>query len=178
MDAALAEVAVRQRLSRAHFLLESQLVAVADLEPDPALLTRALVIAIGIDMAMPSWSVLGLMKPCTRDPAAARRVPLCRQSAQQLLAASSDLMDAALAQKLADRVGVPKSAQAYGEARLRAAKEALGDQMLQDFIGLDCTAMKRMSEVSLRRAAVGELGLALEILEQRTPPGRAASGAR
>lgn len=177
VDAALAEVAARPRLSPGRFLLESQLVAVADLEPEPALLTRTLVMAIGMDMAMPSTTTLGLMRACVKDPAAGRRLPLCRQSAQQLLAASSDLLDAALAQKLADRVGVPQSAQAYSEARLHAAQEAFGDQILQDMSGLDCAAMKRMSQISVRRTAVGEVGLALEMLERRSPAGRAASGA-
>lgn len=172
VDAALAEVAARPRLSPGTFLLEAQLVAVADLEPDPALLTRALVTAIGMDLAMPWVDVSAVTWACSKDPAAAaRRLPLCRQAAQQLLAASNDLMEASIARKLAERTGVPMSAQAYDEATLQAAQMALAEEAVKD-TGLDCAAMKRMSHASHRRAAVGELGLALEILKERSPPAR------
>jgi hypothetical protein len=170
VDAALAEVAARPRLSPGTFLLEAQLVAVADLEPDPALLTRVLATAIGTDLAMPWVDVSAVTRACFKDPAAAaRRLPLCRQAAQQLLAASSDLLEASIARKLAERTGVPKSAQAHDEATLRAAQLALAEDAAEQ-TGLDCASLKRMTQASKRRAAVGELGLALELLKERSPP--------
>lgn len=174
VDAGLAEVAARPRLSPGNFLLEAQLVAVADLEPDPALLTRVLVTAIGTELAMPGVGVSAVTRACLKDPAAAsRRQPVCRQAAQQLLAASNDLLEASIAQKLADSTGVPPSAQAHDAATLRAAQEALVKHSTEE-IGLDCASMKRLSQISRRRSALGELGLALEILKERSAsaPGR------
>ena len=65
------------------------------------------------------------MRACdSKLPAHARRLPLCRAAARQLLAASSNLMEALTAQRLADQMGVPKSEQAFDAATLKAAREA------------------------------------------------------
>ncbi|WP_158085520.1 hypothetical protein, partial [Streptococcus pneumoniae] len=83
---------------------------------------QALVKVIGIDAATVNLGFLNLMRACdSKLPAHARRLPLCRAAARQLLAASSNLMEALTAQRLADQMGVPKSEQAFDAATLKAA---------------------------------------------------------
>lgn len=169
-DAALAELASRTRLSPTAWLLETQVAPVSATEADPALRAHALVKVVGMDAARAGFDMSALSTACAeRHPAYAQRLPQCRAAAAQLLAASGDLMDAALAQRVADRVGVPKSAQAHDAATLKAALSAWSEHAVEA-VGLDCGAMQRMNQLSAERAARGELVLALGLLKRQ--PGR------
>lgn len=169
VDTALAEVAARTKLSRGFGVLESQVASVIDTETDDAARGHALVKLWGIDASMISYGLFGLTKACdTTHPAHARRLPLCRAAASQLLAASSNLMEAQQAQRLADRVGVPASAQAHDAATLKAAGDALGEASLA-VVGFDCAAMVKMTRFSRERAEKGELAQGLSLLAQRRP---------
>lgn len=169
VDVALAEVAARTKLSRGFGVLESQLASIIDTETDDAARGHALIKVIGIDAAMVSYDLPSLMKACdTTHPAHARRLPLCRAAASQLLAASSNLMEAMLAQKLADRMGVPASAQAHDAATLKAAGDALGEASVA-VVGFDCASMVKMTRFSRERAEKGELAQGLSLLTRRRP---------
>lgn len=166
VDAALAEAAARPRLSRGSFLLESQAMTAADAVPDAADLGQALIAVIGIDAAMPGLDVAVPMKACGgQDP---KRLGHCRALARQLLANASDVAEATIAQKLADRVGVPRAQQAYDAATLKAALNQFTERALAD-VGMDCAAMRRTRQLSAQRAATGELAMALALLPSSKP---------
>jgi hypothetical protein len=169
VDAALAEVAARTKLSRGFGVLEAQLASVIDTETDDAARGHALIKVIGIDAAMVNYGLSSLMKACdTTHPAHARRLPLCRAAASRLLAASSNLMEAIQAQKLADRTGVPASAQAHDAATLKAAGDALGEYTMA-VVGFDCASMVKATSFSRERAEQGELAQALSLLARCRP---------
>ncbi|RTL23854.1 MAG: hypothetical protein EKK52_02910 [Burkholderiales bacterium] len=167
IDAALAGVAARTKLSRGFWLLESELAAVIETEPDIAARGQALVKVIGVDAATVNVDILNLMRACDSKLAAhAKRLPPCRAAARQLLAASSNLMEASLAQRLADQMGVPKSAQAFDAPTLKAAREAYSESG-SALMGFDCPSLVKWTGFSRERAEKGELALALSLLSQR-----------
>jgi hypothetical protein len=170
-DAALAEAAARPRLSRRVNLIETQVAPVAAVVvPDAALQANALSRIMGLDAALSGFDASAPLRLCSSEalqhPA---RLPLCRTLARQLLAASGDLLEATLMQRLADRVGVPPEQQAHDAATLKAASEKF-DQNARGVVGFDCASMRRMNDFSARRAALGELALALSLLPPK--PGR------
>lgn len=166
-DAALAQVASRTQLSAGSFLLEAQVAPIASMEPDGLAREHALVKVIGIDAAMPGVDMVGLTRACAvQHPAHSRRLPHCRAAAAQLLAASRDLVDARIAQSVATRVGVPASAQAHDAATLKAAMDVFAEEA-GGAVGFDCQSAQRLHRFSERRAAEGELGLALSLLRDR-----------
>lgn len=166
-DAALAQVASRTQLSAGSFLLESQVAPIASMEPDGLAREHALVKVIGIDAAAVGFDMAGLSRACdVKHPAYSRRLPHCRAAAARLLAASHDLMDASFAQAVAARVGVPAAAQAHNAATLKAAMDAFAEEA-GGSVGFDCQSAERLHRFSERRAAEGELGLALSLLRDR-----------
>ncbi|KQW49797.1 MULTISPECIES: hypothetical protein [unclassified Roseateles] len=171
-DAALAQAAARPGLSRGSFLLEAQAAAVADVIPDADELGLALVAVIGMDAAMPGIDMGAPASACRgdalRDPV---RLGHCRALARQSLANASDLLDATLAQRLAERVGVPREQQAYDAATLKAAEGRFAERATND-VGMGCAALRRIKQLSTKRAASGELAMALALL----PPHEPASG--
>lgn len=165
--AALAEAAARPGLSRGQFLLERQAVAVAGAVPDAAGIGNALVAIIGMDAAMPVFDLGAPLRACRGDaPRDATRLAQCRALARQVLANATDLGEATIAQKLADRVGVPREQQAHDAATLKAAQDRYFERALTD-IGADCAAMQRLQRLSAERATRGELGMALSLLPAR-----------
>ena len=165
--AALAEAAARPGLSRGQFLLERQVVAVAGAVPDAAGIGNALVAIIGMDAAMPVFDLGAPLRACRGDALRdATRLAQCRALARQVLANATDLGEATIAQKLADRVGVPREQQAHDAATLKAAQDRYVERALTD-IGSDCAAMQRLKRLSSERAATGELGMALSLLPAR-----------
>ncbi|RTL37911.1 MAG: hypothetical protein EKK53_19940 [Burkholderiales bacterium] len=169
IDTLMAEVAARTKLSRGAWLLVSEVASVIETETDDAARGHANVKVIGLDAAMVHIGLLSVMKACdSADPAHARRAPHCRAAATQLLAASSDLLEALQAQKLADRLGVPKSAQAHDAATLKAAGEALNERT-SAVVGLDCASMVSWTRFSRERGEMGELAQALSLVERRPP---------
>ena len=152
--------------------MEAQAVAVADAVPDATELGQALVPIIGIDAAMQGLDVAAPMKLCSgeglRDSA---RLATCRTLARQLLANASSLIDAMLAQRLAERAGVPREQQAFDAATLQAAQTAYQEGLTTD-LDMSCATVRRFGQFSVERAASGELALALAWLQQRD----AASG--
>jgi hypothetical protein len=169
VDAALAQAAARPRLSRGGYLLEAQAVAVAEAVPDAAELGHALAAVIGFDAAMTNWDVIGLLRVCNAEGLReATRLGHCRTLARQVLANTTDLLDAQAAQRLADRTGVPREQQAHDEATLKAAQDSFSKRAAED-IGLDCTAMRRIRQLSTDRATAGDLGMALAMLPARQP---------
>lgn len=167
VDAALAEAAARPRLSRGSWLVEAQAVAVAEAVPDAADFGQALITAIGVDAAMPSMDIFPAFRVCKdeglRD---ATRLAQCRAVARQVLAGTTDLTEATLAQKMADRVGVPAEQQAFDAATLKAAQDRFHQRATED-IGMDCAAMRRTKQLSTERAASGDLAMALALLKVR-----------
>jgi hypothetical protein len=170
-EAALAEAAARPKLSRGANLLETQVAPVAAVVvPDATLRAHALVRIVGMDAALPGFDVSATLRLCDGESLKLpTRLPLCRTLARQLLAASGDLLEATLSQRLADRVGVPSEQQAYDAATLEAATERFQQKAL-NVVGLDCASMDRMNEFSSQRAAQSELALALSLLPPK--PGR------
>ena len=167
IDAVLAGVVARSKLSRGEWLLESELAAVIETETDIAARGQALVKVIGIDAATVNLGFLNLMRACdSKLPAHARRLPLCRAAARQLLAASSNLMEALTAQRLADQMGVTKSEQAFDAATLKAAREAYSGSGSAE-MGYDCPSFVKWTGFSRERAEKGELAMALSLLSQR-----------
>lgn len=165
--AALAEAAARPGLSRGQFLLERQAVAVADAMPDAAGIGNAWVAIIGIDAAMPVFDLGAPLRACRGDALHdTTRMAHCRALARQVLANATDLGEASIAQKLADRVGVPREQQAHDAATLKAAQDRYVERALTD-IGADCAALQRLKRLSTERAAMGELGMALSLLPAR-----------
>ncbi|MEO6279257.1 hypothetical protein [Roseateles sp.] len=169
VDAALAEAAVRTRLSRGSFLLEAQAAAVADVLPDAAALGHALVVVIGIDAAMPGLDVSAPLRVCKGDGLRdATRLRHCRALASQTLANATDITDAQIALKLAERAGVPREQQAHDAATLKAAQDRFVERAIQDF-NVDCDSMRRLKRLSIERAASGELAMALALLPPLQP---------
>lgn len=165
--AALAEAAARPGLSRGQFLLERQAVAVADAMPDAAGIGNAWVAIIGMDAAMPVFDLGAPLRACRGDALRdVTRLAHCRALARQVLANATDLGEASVAQKLADRVGVPREQQAHDAATLKAAQDRYVERALTD-IGADCAALQRLKRLSTERAAMGELGMALSLLPAR-----------
>lgn len=165
--AALAEAVARPGLSRGQFLLERQAVAVAGAAPDAAGIGNALVAIIGMDAAMPVFDLGAPLRACRGDALRdATRLAQCRALARQVLANATDLGEATIAQKLADRVGVPREQQAHDAATLKAAQDRYVERALTD-IGSDCAAMQRLKRLSTERAATGELGMTLSLLPAR-----------
>lgn len=169
VHAALVQAVARTRLSRGDHLLEAQTVAVADVVPDAAQLGYALIGAIGMDASMPGIDLP--LRACRadalRDPTRAEQ---CRALAQRVLAATSDLLEATLAQKLADRVGVPREQQAHDAATLKAAWDRSTTRAMENLGDPGCAAMRRAKQFSAERAASGDLAMALAML-----PGRQAA---
>jgi hypothetical protein len=98
-------------------LIETQVAPVAAVVvPDAALQANALSRIMGLDAALSGFDASAPLRLCSSEalqhPA---RLPLCRTLARQLLAASGDLLEATLMQRLADRVGVPPEQQAHGD---------------------------------------------------------------
>ncbi|NCT84676.1 MAG: hypothetical protein GXC94_16135 [Comamonadaceae bacterium] len=177
VDAALAEAAARPHLSRGGNLLEAQVAPLADLVTDTADRVNGLLKVIGMDSAVWEVGYLALSRACSGDELQRpQRRQHCRAVASQVLAAASDLLEASLAQTLAERAGVPPAQQAYDAATLKAAQSALQDRAFGD-IGLDCASMTRISNVSVQRAAQGELAMALALLPAASAsrPGAAAA---
>jgi len=177
-DEALAEAAARPQLSRGANLLEMQVAPVAELIPDAVTRAQALFKVIGMDAA--TWAIEygSLLKSCRgeglRRP---QRLPHCRTAARQVLAAATNLGEALMAQTVAERAGVPPEQQAYDAATLKAAQNALLDRSFEG--GLDCASMVRINDVSVQRADLGDLALALSLLpaSSASRPG-AATAAR
>jgi hypothetical protein len=170
-EMALAEAASRPKLSRGANLLETQVAPVAAVVvPDATLRAHALIRIVGMDAALPGFDVSATLRLCDGEALKLpTRLPLCRTLARQLLAASSELVEATLSQRLAERVGVPPEQQAYDAATLKAATERFQQKAL-GVVGFDCASMGRMNDFSARRAAQGELALALSLLPPK--PGR------
>jgi hypothetical protein len=167
MDAALAEAAARPRLSRFAFLLEAQAVGAADAIPDLAEQGEALVAVIGIDAAMQSLDAIAPIKHCSGDGLRdATRLAHCRALARQVLANTADLGEAQIAQRMAERVGVPREQQAHDAATLQAAQERLMEWTLTDS-DMSCATLRRFRQLSVDRAASGDLPLALALLPPR-----------
>lgn len=176
VDAALAEAAARPRLSRGVFLLEAQAIAVADAVPDGTF-GFALMRIIGTDAAMQGIDLIAPAKVCNGEALHdSVRQGHCRALARQALANAADLSEAALAQKLADRAGVPREQQAHDAQTLKDAQLRFNEYALH-FEGADCAAMRRMNKLSASRAASGELAMALALLpaRQAAAPGFAGS---
>jgi len=167
--AALAEAAARPRLSRGSYLLEAQAVAVSDVVPEAAELGHALVVVIGTDAAMPGFDFGGPLRACKGEGLLdTTRLAQCRAFARQALANATDLVEAQIAQKLADRAGVPREQQAYDAATLKAAQDRFYARAMED-IGADCGAMRRIKQLSIERTSSGDLAMALALLPPRQP---------
>lgn len=170
IDQAVAAVAARPRLSRGSFLLEMQASAVAGVVSDPVSRLQAMVAIIGTDAAITDTSIIPLYRACRGDALERpQRREHCRTAARQLLAASGDLMEASLAQALADRLDVPPEQQRYSGAMLKAASTAFQEHAI-GVVGYSCAAMAAMVDLSARRAAQGELALALGLSTSAPPP--------
>jgi hypothetical protein len=170
VDAALAEAAARPRLSRAHGLLAAEVVAVADAVPDQGGVGHALAAVFGMDAAMLGFDMAHPMRVCKGDALAdATRLTHCRAIARQALADATDLLEASVAQTLADRVGVPRDQQALDAATIKAAQAQFGDLAIS-VMGMDCAAMQRTAQFARDVASRGELALALSLV-----PAKAAS---
>jgi hypothetical protein len=167
VDAALAEAASRPRLSRASFLLEAQAVAVADALPDAADLGLALVDIIGTDAAMMNMEMVSVFRMCKDEGRRnTPRLAQCRALARHVLAGTTDLSEARLAQASADRLGVPREQQAHDAATLKAALDRFSERASDD-VGMDCAAMRRTRRLSTARAASGDLAMGLALLRER-----------
>ncbi|MDR7331673.1 hypothetical protein [Roseateles asaccharophilus] len=167
VDEALAQAAARPRLSRGEYLLEAQAMAAAPAAPDVAGFGNALVMTIGFDAAMMGVDMGAPIRACKGDALKdAMRLAHCRAVARQVLAGATDLIDATLAQKLADRVGLPPEQQAHDAATLKTAGQRLSQHMSED-IGMDCAGMRRIHRLSATRAADGDLAMALALLPAR-----------
>ncbi|WP_457423387.1 hypothetical protein [Roseateles sp. P5_E7] len=167
--AALAEAAARPRLSRGSYLLEAEAVAVSDVVPEAADLGHALVVVIGTDAAMPGFDFGGPLRACKGEGLLdTTRLGQCRAFARQALANATDLGEAQVAQKLADRVGVPREQQTHDAATLKAAQDRFVARAI-DAVGMDCAGMLRLKQLSTERAASGELVMGLALLPARQP---------
>ena len=167
IDAALAEAAARPRLSRGSQLLEVNAAQVAELVADPMTRAQVLIRVVGMDAAMPGFDAASPLKACSGEALQRpQRLQQCRAVARQTLAAAGDLMEASVAQRLAERSGVPREQQAYDAETLKAASTAFQDRALR-VVGFDCAAMDRMNDFSAQRAARGELAIALSLLPPR-----------
>ncbi|WP_156391608.1 MULTISPECIES: hypothetical protein [unclassified Roseateles] len=168
VDSALAQAAARPGLSRGSFLLEALAVAAADAVPDAAELGQALAVVIGIDAAMPGFDMGAPGRACRGEALNdATRLAHCRTVARQALASATDLGDAQMAQKLADRTGVPPNQQAYDAVTLKAAEERFHARALD--LDVDCESMRRLKQLSAERAASGDLAMAMALLPPRAP---------
>lgn len=164
--AALGQAVTSARLSRGDYLLEAQAVAIADAVPDAAQLGHALIAAIGMD-----YAIQGIDLPLRVCKADALREPTraeqCRALAQRVLANTSDLLEADLAQRLADRLGVPREQQAHDAATLKAALGRSTTRALENVAYMGCASMRRAKQFSAERAASGDLAMALALLPGR-----------
>lgn len=170
VDAALAEAAARPRFSRVHGLLAAEVVAVADAVPDLGGVGHALMAVLGMDLAMTGFDMALPVRVCKGGALAdATRLAHCRAFARQALAGATDLLEASVAQTLADRVGVPRDQQPLDAATIKAARERLGDLTIAA-VGMDCAAMQRTTQFARDVASRGELAFALSLV-----PAKAAS---
>ncbi|MFG6433633.1 hypothetical protein [Roseateles sp. LYH14W] len=166
VEAALAQALARTRLSRGDYLLEAQAVAAADAVPDAAQLGHALVGAIGMDQTMPGMDMA--LRACRADALKdSTRAEQCRKLAKWVLANTRDLLEADLAQRLADRLGVPRVQQAHDAATLKAAWDRATTRAMENIADTGCAGMRRAKQFSAERAASGDLAMALALLPAR-----------
>lgn len=151
-------------------MLEAQVLPLLDLEPDPALRMFALFHVVGMDAAVPLVGMPALNATCRdREAAWPERMPLCRTAARQMLAAANDLLDATLAQTVAERSGVPRGEQAWDRATLHDMMTAYALQR-QPGRSYACGTLQTWVKLSQDRVMRGELTLAHQALRER--PGR------
>lgn len=166
VEAALAQALASTRLSRGDYLLEAQAVAVADAVPDAAQLGHALVGAIGMDQTMPGMDMP--LRACRADALKdSTRAEQCRTLAKWVLASTRDLLEADLAQRLADRLGVPREQQAHDATTLKAARDRSTTRAIENVVDTGCAGMRRAKQFSAERAASGDLAMALAQLPAR-----------
>lgn len=167
---ALSEIGARSQLSAWTWMLEAQVLPLLDLEPDPALRMFALFQVVGMDAAVPLVGMPALNATCRdREAAWPERMPLCRTAARQMLAAANDLLDATLAQTVAERSGVPRGEQAWDRATLHDMMTAYALQR-QPGRSYACGTLQTWVKLSQDRVMRGELTLAHQVLRER--PGR------
>jgi hypothetical protein len=176
--AALEEAARRPAWSEGEPLMVIAMAAAPAVVTDRVDLGLLSVQLMGQQAVQPDWSSIGLSRYCS----AARvkdeqRLPLCRQLSIQVMNGANTLFDAQLAQKVADRVGVPAEQQRFDAATLRAAQERFYEDATSGSVGFDCASTSRFADHFAERAKRGELQMALDLLKGRNPQRPLASAA-
>ena len=105
-----------------------------------------------------------------------QRVPLCQQLSRKMMDGADTLIEAKVAQKIADRAGLPPEQQKYDAAKLTAALDFFTDES-GPVLGFDCPSFGRYADFFVDRAKRGELQIALDWLNRRSRSVASVSGA-
>lgn len=183
-DVVAAKDALEESLRRPRLSAGEPLIAAAMKEAPSAVADRVSLGMVSIDImgrqaALGDWFVVGAVgRYCNPDGLKdAQRVPLCQQLSRRVMDSADTLLEAAVAQKTADRVGVPPEQQKYDAAKLAAAQGYFTDDASGVALGFDCRSIGRTADSFVERAKGGELQLALNWLSQRNQRAAPASSA-
>lgn len=176
---ALEEAMRRPKMSGAEPLIAAAMKDAPSSVQDRAGLGLLSVEVMGRQAAMGDWGVTGaLTRYCSVDALKdAQRQPLCQQLSRKVMDNADTLMEAQVAQKVADRAGVPADQQKYNAASLAAAQNYFTDESSDAALGFDCTSLGRMGSFFVNRAQRGELQIALDWLNRRNQGKAPASSA-
>lgn len=163
VEEALAALAGRPRLSRRFHLLTSEVLQGLPPAMEPATRAQVLIVAMGIQAAWADAGMASLRRACggeARRPTA--RFAVCQTVARQMLAASSDFMEATLAQKMADDLSVSKRDQAFTAEALAAAWATfLEVAHARPGADMSCRSLQAQGDLTVQLAREGELPYAM-----------------
>jgi len=177
---ALAEAVKRPKLSSSEPLMPIAMKVAPAVVTDRKGLGMLAAELMGQQAAMNEWSAVGaLSRYCglasIKD---GQRLPLCRQLAIKLLDAADNFLEAKVAQRVAERVGVSAAQQRFDAATLDAALQRYTEHTTnRQTFGLDCASIGRFADLFVERAERGELQVALDLLKHSSPPVAASAAA-
>lgn len=182
-DVTAAKTALEEALSRPKLSGAEPFIAVtmrnsAAVVTDRASLGLLAVEVMGRQAAMGVWNVAGpLNRYCSVEGLKdGQRQALCQQLSRKVLDAADTFLEAKVAQKIAERTGVPAEQQKYTAARLMAAWDGFGKDFV-NLMGVDCATLARSADFFVQRAQQGELQLMLSLLDRNQQDKVAAAGA-
>ena len=176
---ALEEAMRRPKMSAAEPLIAAAMKDAPSAVKDRTDLGLVSIEIMGRQAAMSDWAVVGaLSRYCSVEGLKdAQRQPLCQQLSRRMMDGADTLMEALVAQKIADRAGVPADQQKYTAASLAAAQNFFTDESSDAVLGLDCASLGRTGNFFVERAQRGELRIALDWLNRRNQGKAPASSA-
>jgi len=182
-DVAAGKQALEEAMRRPKLSAGEPLIVAAMKDAPSAVADRVSLGSVALDVmsrqaAMGDWYVMtALGRYCSAEGIKdGQRLPLCQQLSRKLMDAADTLGEATVAQKIADRVGVPADQQKYTAASLKTAQGFFLDEWGVGF-GFDCASIGRMGDHFVDRAQRGELKIALAWANRRNPAAAPATGA-